>query len=97
MLQPLLVPDASWKIISVDFIEGLPQYGRVNCILVVVDKFTKYAHLIPLKHPYTTASVAKVFLDNIYKLHGLPYFTMSDRDKIFTSTFWRELFSLDKV
>lgn len=97
LLQPLSVPDASWKIISMNFIEGLPQFGLVNWILVVVDKLTKYAHFIPLKHPYTVASVAKVFLDNIYKLHGLPDSIVSNCDKIFTSAFWGELFILAKV
>jgi hypothetical protein len=41
---------------------------HANCILVVVDKFSKYGHFIPLLHPFTAAKVARVFLDNIYKL-----------------------------
>jgi hypothetical protein len=36
-----------------DFIEGLPQSGSANCILVVADKFTELAHFLPLEHPYT--------------------------------------------
>jgi hypothetical protein len=70
-----------------DFVEGLPQAGQANCILVVVDKFTKYVHFIPLKHPFTVTSVAKLFLDHIYMLHGLPVVIVSDRDHIFTSNF----------
>jgi hypothetical protein len=53
-----------------DFIEGLTQSGNANCIFVVVAKFTKFGHFIALKHPYTTASVAKVFVDQVCKLHG---------------------------
>jgi hypothetical protein len=74
-----------------DFIEGLPMSDHANVILVVVDRLTKYAHFLPLKHPYTAATVAKVYLDNIVKLHGVPLSIISDRDKIFTSAFWREL------
>ena len=74
-----------------DYIEGLPQSMKFNCILVIIDKFTKYAHFIPLFHSYTAADVAKVYLDQIYKLHGTPKTAISDRDKIFTSLFWQEL------
>jgi hypothetical protein len=97
LLQLLPIPEESWKIISIDFIEMSPQFGSFNCILVVVGKFIKYGHFIPLRHPYTVASVAKVFLDQVYKLHGMPMSIVSDRDKIFASQFWRELFSLAKV
>lgn len=47
-----------------------------------------------LKHPFTASSVAQAFLSNIYKLHGLPQAIVLDRDRIFTSMFWRELFKL---
>jgi hypothetical protein len=96
-LQPLPVPSAAWQIISMDFVEGLPLSSSVNCILVVVDSFTKYAHFIPLRHPFTAAGVAKIFMNNIYKLHGMPLSIISDRDCIFTSNLWRELFSLAGV
>jgi hypothetical protein len=79
-----------------DFVEGLPQSGSANCILVVVDKLTKYAHFVPLKHPYTAQSVARVLLDQIYKLHEMRKSIVSDRYKIFTGLFWKELFSLAK-
>jgi hypothetical protein len=65
-----------------------------NCILVIVDKFTKFAHFLALKHSFTTIVVAKVFLDNVYTLHGMPDSIVSDCGKIFTSHLWKELFSL---
>ena len=80
--------------VSLDFVEGLPSFGSANCILVVVDKFSKFAHFIPLRHPFTALSVAKAYMDNVYKLHEMPSSLISDRDQVFTSTFWQELFGL---
>lgn len=80
-----------------DFIEGFPRIADKSVILTVVDRFSKFAHFIPLCHPYTAASVAKAFLDEIVRLHGLPCSIVSDRDTIFTSLFWTELFQLAGV
>lgn len=77
-----------------DFIEGLPKSDGYDTILVVLDRFTKYSHFVPLKHPFTTSIVAKAVMDNVPKLHGLPRTIVSDRDKIFTSAFWKELLKL---
>jgi hypothetical protein len=65
--------------------------------MVVVDKFSKYSHFLPLLHPFTAAIVAQAFLNNVYKLHGMPAAIISDRDKVFTRKFWQELFRLAKV
>jgi hypothetical protein len=77
-----------------DLIEGLPKSEGYSIILVMVDCFTKYAHFLPLKHPYTAQSVALVFFSNIVKLYGIPKNIVSDRDIVFTSNFWNELFNL---
>jgi hypothetical protein len=87
LLSPLLIPQSSWQDIAMDFIDGLPLSGGYSVMLVVVDRFSKYAHFFPLKHPYTASSMATTFLNNIVKLHGLPKTIVSDRDKIFTSHF----------
>ncbi|KAL0355193.1 UNVERIFIED_CONTAM: Transposon Ty3-I Gag-Pol polyprotein [Sesamum radiatum] len=97
LLQPLPILEQAWYYISMDFIEGLPISEGKDSILVVVDRLTKYSHFIALKHPYTVTSIAKVFFDQIYKLHGLPVSIVSDRDRLFTSRFWKELFTLSGV
>jgi transposase InsO family protein len=97
LLQPLQTPSAAWQVISLDFIEGLPQSHGYNCILVVVDLFSKYNHFITMKHPFSALLVAKLFMVHIYQLHGLPNAIVSDRDRIFTSQLWRELFRLAGV
>lgn len=93
LLEPLPTPDGAWSTVTMDFIEGLPTSGHANCIMVVVDKFTRYAHFIPLHHPFNAATVAIAYLDNVFKLHSLPKVMISDRDPIFTSRFWQELFN----
>ena len=77
-----------------DFIEGLPKSDSYVAILVVVDRFTKYAHFYPLKYPYSAKIVAQLFFDNVVKLHGVPQTIVFDRDKVFTASFWQELFNL---
>jgi hypothetical protein len=93
LLQPLPVPSAVWQHISMDFVEGLPKVAGKSVILTVVDRLSKYAHFIPLGHPYTAESVARAFFGEIVRLHGLPESIVSDRDPVFTSAFWHSLFT----
>jgi hypothetical protein len=80
-----------------DFIEGLPKSEGYSVILVVVDRFTKFAHFLRVKHPYTAIIIAQLFLDNIVKLHGLLQSIVTGRDTIFVSQFWKQLFKLYRV
>lgn len=92
LLQPSKILDQAWEGISMDFIEGLPKSHGKEAILVVVDRFTEYRHFIALTHPYTAEGVSKVFMENVYKLHGLPKDIISDKEKVFHSGFWHTVF-----
>lgn len=80
-----------------DFIEGLPKSKGRSVIWVVVDRLAKYAPFVALSHPYTASELAKLFMEYIYKLHGMPSDIVSDRDPIFTSKLRQELFSVQGV
>jgi protoheme ferro-lyase len=94
LLHPLPVPSIVWADIAMDFVEALPRVHGKTIILSVVHHFSKYAHFIPLAHSYTVESVAQAFYTDIIRLHGIPQSIISDRDPVFTSTFWSELMRL---
>ena len=94
LLHPLPVPEWKREVVSMDFITGLPMTWRQHdSIMVVVDKLTKAAHFIPVKSTYEAGDIAKIFMKEIFKLHGLPKAIVSDRDVKFTSNFWKGLFA----
>jgi hypothetical protein len=86
-LQPLDLPYSPWEQISMDFITDLPEVKGYNQIWVVVDRFTKMSHFIPLKNR-RAKELAVVFIREVWRLHGLPKRIVSDRDSVFTSKFW---------
>ena len=94
-LQPLPIPEKPWTSISWDFITDLPRTTNGNtCILVVVDRLTKEAHFIPCENEITAPHLASLFLQHIYRIHGLPTDIVSDRGSLFTSKFWKSFVKL---
>jgi len=73
LLQPHDIPTSKWEVISMDFLVGLPLTSqRHNAILVIVDKLTKSAHFIPVRDTYDVTDVARVFVNEVIRLHRLP-------------------------
>ncbi|KAE9320106.1 hypothetical protein PR003_g17809 [Phytophthora rubi] len=78
-----------------DFIFGLPRdaEGRTG-VLDFVDRFSKMVHHAPVAAEMTADESAELFLDLVFRHHGLPESIVSDRDRRFTSAFWTRLFAL---
>ena len=75
-----------------DFVVGLPKtMGKYDSIWVIVDRLTKSAHFIPVKVTYNAEKLAKLYISEIVRLHGVPLSIISDRGTQFTSMFWRTL------
>ncbi|KAL5560002.1 hypothetical protein UlMin_036213 [Ulmus minor] len=92
LLQPLMIPEWKWEHISMDFVMGLPKTLKgYNSIWVIVDRLTKSAHFLPVKNTYKMEQYAKLYVQEIVRLHGIPLSIVSDRDPKFTSTFWKSL------
>jgi hypothetical protein len=92
LLQPLPIPMWKWDEVGMDFITGLPRTKNGHdSVWVVVDHLTKVAHFIPMLTTYAGDKLAKLYIDQIMKLHGVPSRIVSDRGTQFTSRFWRSL------
>ncbi|XP_060216431.1 uncharacterized protein LOC132643911 [Lycium barbarum] len=79
------------------FVQQCDKCQKNKADLAAYPGLSKYAHFMALKRPYTEQSVAKVFLDEVVRLHGLPETITSDRDAALLSSFWQELFTLQDV
>jgi len=95
LLETLDVPSYPWETIGMDFVGPLPESktlnGSFDMILVIIDYLTVMVHLVPTKQTYRAKDIAEVMFDRVYKLHGMPQNIISDRDSLFTSTFWTKL------
>jgi len=97
LLEPLEVPIRPWTAISMDFIVGLPKSDGYRKIWVIVDRFSKMAHFIPLRTEEHIKELALTFVKEIWRRHGLPESIVSDPDTRFTSKFWTSLMQLLQV
>jgi len=89
--MPNSIPDKAWTHISVDFITKLPLAQGYDSILVVVDCFTKMAHFVPTMEKTTAEGLARLFRDNVWRLHRLPESIILDRGPQFAAGLMKEL------
>ena len=87
LLQPLPIPEQKWESISMDFITSLLKVQGRDCLYVVVDRLTKFAHFFSIPSDYSASQVAELFFREVFRLHGLPKTIFSDRDRKFTGAF----------
>ena len=90
-LKPNQVPEKLWQHISVDFITKLPVSKGHDSILVVCDRFSKMSHFVATTEKTTAEGLARLFRDNVWKLHGLPESVISDKGPQFVVGLMREL------
>src|ERR1700761_2989445 len=93
-LHPLPIPDAPWDTISVDFIVELPESNGKDAIMVVVDSVTKRSHFIGTVTTLSAAGTAQLYLQHVWKHHGLPKKVVSDRGPQFVAEFTKELYRI---
>jgi len=90
-LKPNKVPEKPWQYISVDFITKLPVSKDHDSILVVCNRFLKMSHFVATTEKMTAEGLAKLFRDNMWKLHGLPESVISDKGPQFAVGLMKEL------
>ena len=94
LLHPMPTPGRPWEMVSIDFLTDLPASKGKTAVLIVVDMLTKMCHFVACPRAVSAEETARLFVDNVFKLHGVPSRVVSDRGRQFTSRFWRKLMEL---
>ncbi|GJU53016.1 putative reverse transcriptase domain-containing protein [Tanacetum coccineum] len=92
LLQQPEIPVWKWEGIAMDFVTKLPRTSSGHdTIWVIVDRLTKSAHFLPMREDYKMERLARLYLNEIVAIHGVPVSIISDRDSRFTSRFWHSM------
>ncbi|XP_050877515.1 uncharacterized protein LOC127081286 [Lathyrus oleraceus] len=92
LLQPLSIPEWKWDSIFMDFISSLPRtLSNCESIWVIMDRLMKSAHFIPIRMDYPMKRLAKLYIEKIVSLHGIPSRNVLYRDVRFSLKFWEGL------
>ena len=87
LLQPLEIPSRKWAHVTTDLVTDLLKSNGFTAIIVFVDKLSKMVHLVGCKKEVIAIEYAQIFVDNVFRLHGLPKVIISDRDPHFAGKF----------
>ncbi|KAJ9534629.1 hypothetical protein QJQ45_002904 [Haematococcus lacustris] len=89
LLRPLTVPGYRWEHVSMDLVTKLPAGTHgYDAICVIVDRLSKMVHFVPCKESMNAMTFARLFVNNVFKLHGLPAEVLTDRGAHFNNKFW---------
>jgi len=92
ILQPLPVAEGRWQRIGIDFITDLPVSGSGHdCIVTCVDHMTNSAHWRACRNMNGAPAFARILIDDIVRLPGVPEEVVLDRDVRFTADYWGEV------
>ena len=94
LLQPIPIPTRRWEQITTDLVTDLPESHGHTAIAVFVDCLSKMVHFAPCRKEVTAEGYARLFINTVFRYHGMPEVIISDRDPRFTSKFWTQLFKL---
>ena len=93
LLQPIPAPDRPWEQVTMDLVTELPKTARGHdAVLTVVDRLTKMVHWIPCNKAIGAEATAHIFMNNVFKYHGLPEVIIGDRDVRWSGAFWQTVF-----
>ncbi|KAF8748831.1 hypothetical protein RHS01_10521 [Rhizoctonia solani] len=90
--QPLELPSRPWQHVSYDMIVDLPRDGNCNSILVIIDSFTKYSIFVKCSKKLKAPKLVELFLEHVWKQHGMPEKTVLDRGRVFNNRFLKALY-----
>jgi hypothetical protein len=91
-IEPLEIPTRPWQHISYDMIVGLPRDEGKDAILVIIDSFSKYSIMVPCSSKVMAKDIANLFLEHVWKRHGFPEKTISDRGPVFNNKYIKALY-----
>ena len=92
LLNPIPILQWKWDNITMDFMSGFPlTQKKHDSVWVIVDRLTKFAHLLLVRLDYSMNRLAELYVNEIVRFHGIPFSIVSNRDRRFTSRFWKEL------
>ncbi|MBW0521922.1 hypothetical protein O181_061637 [Austropuccinia psidii MF-1] len=97
LLKPLQISPVPWNSLSMDFMTQFLMSNRFDSILVVVERFSKMAIFIQIYGKITALDLAQIFMNNVFSKNGLPASIVSDRESLFVSSFWTQLFQQLKI
>ena len=90
LLQPLEVAEWKWEHVTMDFVTHLPRTPRRHdAVWVIVDRLMKSVHFLAVRMTFTLKEFCRLYIKEIFRLHGVPISIVSDRDSRFKTHFWK--------